>query len=249
MLLKSFKLRNNFDFPDTNVSPELCRWSVVGTTTTTRVSPRSPGAETPRRLLCNPAKISLFCSQGGFHLSLPLGCGPASSVSSDLPSARSPMLAQGGDGTVAVAAALQPLPSYGDVTYRFRSPLLCGSCGYGLNLSSSKRNTTNIDSKYGKAIKKGIISFFSIDESRFSESKEYRFMPYFHSKHSWGLFKQRTKLLCGKCRNHIGFAYEESPCFNGLESSRPGNETVVCNKYSIKISALQPSSDASAICK
>ncbi|XP_045809562.1 uncharacterized protein LOC123903918 isoform X2 [Trifolium pratense] len=30
----------------------------------------------------------------------------------------------------------------------------CGSCGYDLNLSSSNRNTSSIDSKYGKSIKR-----------------------------------------------------------------------------------------------
>ncbi|KAK1285686.1 Uncharacterized protein QJS10_CPB20g00327 [Acorus calamus] len=46
--------------------------------------------------------------------------------------------------------------SLADVNYS------CGSCGYALNLSSSNRNTSKIDSKYGKAIKKGIISFFPL---------------------------------------------------------------------------------------
>ncbi|KAG8044668.1 hypothetical protein GUJ93_ZPchr1247g22899 [Zizania palustris] len=43
----------------------------------------------------------------------------------------------------------------------------CGYCGYALNLSSSTRNTANIGSKYGKQIRKGVISFFAVDESRF----------------------------------------------------------------------------------
>ncbi|XP_010544805.1 PREDICTED: uncharacterized protein At4g08330, chloroplastic isoform X2 [Tarenaya hassleriana] len=47
----------------------------------------------------------------------------------------------------------------------------CGSCGYELNLSSSNRITSTIGSKYGKSIKSGIISFFNIDESRFTQDK------------------------------------------------------------------------------
>ncbi|KAJ6997873.1 hypothetical protein NC653_014186 [Populus alba x Populus x berolinensis] len=46
----------------------------------------------------------------------------------------------------------------------------CGICGYELNLSSSNRNTSTIGSKYGKSIKRGKISFFFIDESRFTQT-------------------------------------------------------------------------------
>ncbi|XP_008793333.1 uncharacterized protein At4g08330, chloroplastic-like [Phoenix dactylifera] len=116
-----------------------------------------------------------------------------------------------------------PLSSHRDVTYS------CGSCGFALNLSSSNRNTTSIGSKYGKAIKKGVVSFFSIDESRFSQADELLCLPCsFNSKHSWGLFGRRTRLLCRKCGTFIGSASPIGP-----------NS---CRKYSIKISALQPSS-------
>ncbi|KAE8723679.1 Chlorophyll A-B binding family protein [Hibiscus syriacus] len=121
----------------------------------------------------------------------------------------------------------------------------CGSCGYELNLSSSSRNTATIGSKYGKSIKRGIISFFSIDESRFTQVDEFRWGPYF-SKHSWGLFHRRTKLLCRKCGNHIGNAYEDRTSghpivLDGLDSTT-SNEGSSCRKYDIRISALQPSS-------
>lgn len=123
----------------------------------------------------------------------------------------------------------------------------CGSCGYDLNLNSSSRNTSTIGSKYGKSIKKGIISFFSIDESRFNQVEEFSCLPNFIAKHSWGFFRQRTKLLCRKCGNLIGVASDlnnassihlitdgsESPSSSEISSKR---------KYDIRIRSLQPSS-------
>ncbi|KAH0658280.1 hypothetical protein KY289_027028 [Solanum tuberosum] len=50
-----------------------------------------------------------------------------------------------------------------DVTYS------CGSCGYELNLNSCNRNTTVIGSKYGKTMRRGVLSFLCIDESRFTQ--------------------------------------------------------------------------------
>ncbi|KAB2046212.1 hypothetical protein ES319_D01G217600v1 [Gossypium barbadense] len=123
--------------------------------------------------------------------------------------------------------------------------LCCGSCGYELNLSSSSRNTTTIGSKYGKSIKRGIISFFSIDESRFTQVDEFQCVPYF-SRHSWGLFRHRTKLLCRKCGNHIGNAYDEKtsgyPLVLDKSNSSPCNEVSSHRKYDVRIRALQPSS-------
>ncbi|KAG6748826.1 hypothetical protein POTOM_048762 [Populus tomentosa] len=49
----------------------------------------------------------------------------------------------------------------------------CGSCGYPLNLTSSNRITSNIGSGYQKSIKKGYISFLSVDLSRFTQVDEY----------------------------------------------------------------------------
>ncbi|KAI4307272.1 hypothetical protein L6164_030476 [Bauhinia variegata] len=121
----------------------------------------------------------------------------------------------------------------------------CGSCGYELNLSSSQRNTSSICSKYGKSIKRGIISFFNIDDSRFTQVDEIQCMPHF-SKHSWGLFRRRTKLLCRKCGNHIGNAHSgytsSLPLVpDGLESAA-ATEGHSHTKYDIRLRALQPSS-------
>uniref|UniRef100_A0A5B7BFQ7 Uncharacterized protein n=1 Tax=Davidia involucrata TaxID=16924 RepID=A0A5B7BFQ7_DAVIN len=129
-----------------------------------------------------------------------------------------------------------------DVTYS------CGSCGYELNLSSSTRNTSTIGSKYGKSIKRGIISFFFIDESRFTQFEEFQCVPYFTSKHSWGLFRRRTKMLCRKCGNHIGTAYDDNTSSYPLVSdgsdsaSASGSEISSGRKYDVRIRALQPSS-------
>ncbi|KAJ8773347.1 hypothetical protein K2173_028524 [Erythroxylum novogranatense] len=119
----------------------------------------------------------------------------------------------------------------------------CGTCGYELNLSSSNRNTSTIGSKYGKSIKRGIISFFYVDESRFTQVDEFRCVPEF-SKNSWSLFRRRTKLLCRKCGNLIGTAYtavtSDLPLVSdgGLSS---GNGVSTRTKYDVKIRALQPS--------
>ncbi|GAV93011.1 hypothetical protein CFOL_v3_36389, partial [Cephalotus follicularis] len=110
----------------------------------------------------------------------------------------------------------------------------CGSCGYQLNLNSCNRNTSVIGSKYGKSIKRGIISFFAIDESRFTKTEG-------------GLFRRRTKLFCYKCGNHIGNnAHKEinSSCSPRLRKSHSLAWDGICDHriYDIKIRALQPSS-------
>ncbi|XP_027338942.1 uncharacterized protein At4g08330, chloroplastic-like [Abrus precatorius] len=122
----------------------------------------------------------------------------------------------------------------------------CGTCGYELNLSSSNRNISSIGSKYGKSIKRGIISFMNVDDSRLTQVDEIECVPHF-SKHSWGLFRRKTKLLCRKCCNHVGYAYNDytSSSFplvsKGTEPS-PATEASNHTKYDIRIRALQPSS-------
>ncbi|KAF0887495.1 hypothetical protein E2562_002226 [Oryza meyeriana var. granulata] len=153
--------------------------------------------------------------------------------------------------------SLDSYSSVKDVTYS------CGYCGYALNLSSSTRNTANIGSKYGKQIKKGVVSFFAVDESRFTQADEVACVPYFHSRRSWGLFRRRSRLLCRKCGGRIGSAYEEddpaalSACDGGSDDLRTtssgssGGSTISSSvtsqkNYVIKINALQPSSDDSS---
>lgn len=125
----------------------------------------------------------------------------------------------------------------------------CGNCGYDLNLSSSSRNTSTIGSKYGKSMKKGIISFFYIDESRFTQVEEFKCVPFFISKHSWGLFRRRNKLLCRKCSNLVGIAYDDNaasyPLVSDGSDSASGSETSsTLRKYDVRIRALQPSGSA-----
>ncbi|XP_044479149.1 uncharacterized protein At4g08330, chloroplastic-like [Mangifera indica] len=121
----------------------------------------------------------------------------------------------------------------------------CGSCGYELNLSSSNRNISTIGSKYGKSMKRGIISFVSIDESRFTQVDELQCIPYL-SKNTWGFFRHRTKLLCRKCGNHIGNAYDDKtlvyPPVPDESNSSSGNYGSGQRKYNVRIRALQPSS-------
>ncbi|KAH9621386.1 hypothetical protein KSS87_007200 [Heliosperma pusillum] len=124
----------------------------------------------------------------------------------------------------------------------------CGSCGYELNLNSCNRNASVIGSKnYGKSIKRGIISFYSIDETRFTRIEQRRCKPYFDSARSWGLFRPQTKLLCKKCGNYVGNAYKFSNYSRsqsmptekswGFDAISGNSET-----YDIRIRALQPSS-------
>ena len=88
----------------------------------------------------------------------------------------------------------------------------CGYCGYALNLSSSARDTAGIGSKYRKQIKKGVVAFVAVDESRFTLTDEVTCMPYFRSRRAWGLLRRRSRLLCRKC----GAAYEEEDRDSGL---------------------------------
>ncbi|KAG5600317.1 hypothetical protein H5410_031687 [Solanum commersonii] len=132
----------------------------------------------------------------------------------------------------------------------------CGSCGYELNLNSCNRNTTVIGSKYGKTMRRGVLSFLCIDESRFTQISKLRCSPYFRSKNSWGFFQRHTKLLCRKCTSCIGISYCTSNnnstsgaaihidvnsdaalatpnCWDGLSACT--------TNYEIKICALRPS--------
>ncbi|QHO29897.1 uncharacterized protein DS421_8g228820 [Arachis hypogaea] len=93
--------------------------------------------------------------------------------------------------------------SHRDVRYS------CGSCGYELNLSSSNRDISTIGSKYGKSMKRGIITFSNVDDDRFGHVDEIECAPHL-SKLSWRLFRRKTKLICRKCCNHIGYAYNTS---------------------------------------
>ncbi|KAL5555155.1 hypothetical protein UlMin_037391 [Ulmus minor] len=119
----------------------------------------------------------------------------------------------------------------------------CGSCGYQLNLNSGNRNTSAICSKYGKLIKKGIISFFCVDESRFIQVEKLQWIPNFSSKLSWGLFRSRTKLFCRKCGNHVGISYKDGSKTGNTKPNSISWDGISdnCRIYDIKISALQPS--------
>uniref|UniRef100_A0A0A9GMV2 Uncharacterized protein n=1 Tax=Arundo donax TaxID=35708 RepID=A0A0A9GMV2_ARUDO len=87
-------------------------------------------------------------------------------------------------------------------------------------------------------------------------------MPYFHSRRSWGLFKKRSRLLCRKCGGRIGNAYEEEEyrdsnlcdgdgCSDDMRATSGSGGSCSSassqKNYVIKISALQPSLDDSAV--
>lgn len=112
----------------------------------------------------------------------------------------------------------------------------CGSCGYPLNLTSSNRITSGIGAEYRKSIKKGFISFRSIDLSRFTQVDEINCLPNF-----WGRYRSKSKLLCRSCGVLIGYGYGDSPALCGFDS--PTSSSSSYKKIIIKIRALQPSED------
>ncbi|KAI6694367.1 hypothetical protein NL676_022077 [Syzygium grande] len=112
----------------------------------------------------------------------------------------------------------------------------CGSCGYPLNLTSSDRITSGIGSEYRKSIKKGSMSFLSVDLSRFTQVDQVNCFPV-----ACGRKRLKTKLLCRKCGVHIGYGYGDSLALCGFDS--PNLSTSSYKKFTIKIRALQPSED------
>lgn len=119
--------------------------------------------------------------------------------------------------------------SQADVSYS------CGSCGYPLNLTSSNRIASEIGSKYRKSIRKGSISFESVDLSRFTQLDEPSCFTACLNRHG-----SKTKLLCRQCGVHIGYGYGygDAHTFHDIESSTIPNS---CYKQIvIKIRALQP---------
>lgn len=122
----------------------------------------------------------------------------------------------------------------------------CGSCGYELNLNSCNRNISGIDAEYGKSMKRGVISFYSIDESRFTQTHKLRWLPYLAPNKSWRLFQRRTKLLCRSCGNYIGTAWDvdhqttSSPFQLINQNSAIWDGISAPRIYEIKIRSLRP---------
>ncbi|KAL6853616.1 hypothetical protein ACP4OV_019645 [Aristida adscensionis] len=147
--------------------------------------------------------------------------------------------------------SLDSYSSIKDVTYS------CGYCGYALNLSSTARDTAGIGSKYRKNIRKGVVRFLAVDEGRFTLADEVVCMPHVRANGSWGLFRRRSRLLCRKCGGRVGDAYGDEDAGAGagawdggsgdLRASSGGSGASNRKSYVIKITALQPSSDDSAL--
>ena len=111
----------------------------------------------------------------------------------------------------------------------------CGSCGYPLNLSSSNRSTSEVGSSYKKSLKKGLISFISVDLSRFTQVDEVSCFPL-----AWRSYRPKTKLLCRKCGASIGYGYGEPAVLCSFDPASSSSSST-SQKYLIKIQALQPS--------
>ncbi|KAK3118527.1 hypothetical protein QOZ80_9BG0700840 [Eleusine coracana subsp. coracana] len=119
--------------------------------------------------------------------------------------------------------------SQSDVVYS------CGSCGYPLNLSSSDRSTSEVGSSYQKSLKKGLISFVSVDLSRFTQVDEISCFPL-----TWRSYRPKTKLLCRKCGLSIGYGYGEPAVLCSFDPANSSSSST-SHKYLIKIQALRPS--------
>ncbi|KAK1646215.1 hypothetical protein QYE76_064020 [Lolium multiflorum] len=111
----------------------------------------------------------------------------------------------------------------------------CGSCAYPLNLSSSNRRTSDVGSSYQKSLKKGLISFISVDLSRFTEVDEISCVPFL----AWRSYRPKTKLLCRKCGSSIGYGYGEPAVLCSFDPASSSSGT--SQTYLIKIQAIQPS--------
>ncbi|KAK4420552.1 putative protein, chloroplastic [Sesamum alatum] len=149
----------------------------------------------------------------------------------------------GGGGEVVLPLSSSPDSSYSLSTAHVSYS--CGSCGYELNLNSCNRNISVIDAKYEKSMKRGVISFFSIDESRFTQISKVRWLPYLASKKSWRLFQRRTKLLCRNCGNYIGTARNvDDTCSSPFQVIKQRSATwdgmSARRTYEIRIRSLRP---------
>lgn len=111
----------------------------------------------------------------------------------------------------------------------------CGSCGYELNLNSCNRNISLMNEEYGKSMKRGVISFFSIDETRFTLINKVG------STNLWRLFRRPTKLLCRNCGNYIGTSSSPSRLRLVKQSSVAWDGiSARATTYEIKIRSLRP---------
>ncbi|XP_057784860.1 uncharacterized protein At4g08330, chloroplastic-like [Salvia miltiorrhiza] len=152
-------------------------------------------------------------------------------------------MSSGGGGGDEVVLPLSSPDSY-SIT-RAHVSYSCGSCGYELNLNSCNRNISTIDAEYGKSMKRGVISFFSVDESRFTQINKLRWLPYLPS---WRLFRRRTKLLCRSCGSYIGTAsnVEDGSISSSTFQVVKKNSTATwdgisaARLYEIKIRSLRP---------
>lgn len=121
----------------------------------------------------------------------------------------------------------------------------CGTCGYELNLNSFNRNISVLDADYGKSVKRGVISFFSIDESRFTQVSNLQWLPYFNSKSLWRLLHRRTRLLCRNCGTYIGTAKMKNSVSSAPQSIKSISSAAwdgmsTCTTYEILIRSLRP---------
>ncbi|PKU66889.1 uncharacterized protein At4g08330, chloroplastic [Dendrobium catenatum] len=119
------------------------------------------------------------------------------------------------------------MPS-GDVAYS------CGSCGYPLNLTSSKEVASSQSFIHKRSTKKDMLYFPMVDLSRFTQVDELSCFPF-----SLSCYKSKIKLLCRKCGIHIGYGYGQFGVLCGSDvDSVPSSS---CKKYIIKVRAIQPS--------
>lgn len=115
----------------------------------------------------------------------------------------------------------------------------CRGCGESLNLNSSNLYPPDF---YFEAGNKGTLSFDSIDESKFQQQREKKFMPFFETRDYWGIERTRTKLLCKSCGALVGYIYDDGPPVNnnlGQHFMGPSQVVPRYKRYRMKIKSLQ----------
>eukprot|EP00249_Psilotum_nudum_P008349 c21214_g1_i1 orf=334-723(-) len=115
----------------------------------------------------------------------------------------------------------------------------CRQCGAPLNLNPDNLYPSDF---YFEAGNKGTLSFSSIDETKFRQEREEKFMPFFESWDYWGIQRKRTKLLCISCDNLVGYIYDDGPPFGnsrGQYFMGPSQVVPRHKRYRMKIKAIQ----------
>ncbi|GBG46665.1 hypothetical protein CBR_g80133, partial [Chara braunii] len=114
---------------------------------------------------------------------------------------------------------------------------------YHLHLSTKKRYASDM---YFESGNKGTLSFWEIDETRFSKAEEVKCGLFFDTKDSWGFHRSRTQLRCLNCQAVIGYTSNDGPEVSpspGVYGLGPSQATPRRSRYRVKLRAIIPDSE------